>query len=484
MAASKPVSGRMTIWDDGQAPHVAAVQRFAVDQLTPITAYVRLRPLGAHTLLESVEGDAKIARYSFIALGEWARLLEAGGKAVLVGPEGTRIDNDPLHLLRWQSRQLQVAVPAEEALPFPGGVVGYFAYGWVRQLERIPERQPAPGPAWEWIWPKSVVAFDHRRQEVTVIVESRREDLPQAMTRLELLVEALRAPLSLSDPVLQVRADTLHSNVDAAGYREAVKQAQAYIRAGDIFQVVLSQAVEVEVQGDTLSLYRRLRRLNPSPYLFYLETPRRTLVGASPEALVRVSRGRVVSRPIAGTRPRGATRAEDEQLWDDLIHDEKERAEHVMLVDLARNDLGRVSRYGTVSVDAMMVRETYSHVMHIVSEISGQLAPAYDALDALAATFPAGTLTGAPKIRAMEIIDELEPEARRAYGGVVGYLSHRGDLDACITIRTIEVQNGRARVQAGAGIVADSEPDREYHESLNKARAALAVLEEADEEWL
>jgi anthranilate synthase component 1 len=224
--------------------------------------------------------------------------------------------------------------------------------------------------------------------------------------------------------------------------------------------------------------------MNPSPYLFYLETPRRVLAGSSPETLVRVEGRVAINRPIAGTRPRGRTPEEDQALWNNLIHDPKERAEHLMLVDLARNDLGRIAEYGTVKVNAFMVQEKYSHVMHIVSEVQGEVRPEFDALDVLSASFPAGTLTGAPKIRAMEIIEELEPTARGAYGGVVGYWSHRGDLDACITIRTVEIEDGMAYVQAGAGIVADSDPVVEYQESLNKAQAALDVMAQGEDEWL
>jgi anthranilate synthase component 1 len=248
--------------------------------------------------------------------------------------------------------------------------------------------------------------------------------------------------------------------------------------------VVLSQRLYAKISGDPFSLYRRLRRLNPSPYLFYLETPRRTLAGSSPETLVRVEGKTAVNRPIAGTRPRGATSEEDRALWEELQQDPKERAEHVMLVDLARNDLGRICEYGTVTVQDFMVQEMYSHVMHMVSEVRGQVRDDVDALDVLAASFPAGTLSGAPKIRAMEIIEELEPTARGAYGGVVGYWSHRGDLDACITIRTLEIDEDTASVQAGGGIVMDSDPAREYQESLNKAAAALSVLTPGEEEWL
>lgn len=468
------------VWGAGQ---VAVVRSYAVDQLTPMAAFMRLRPLGAHTLLESVEGDEKIARYSIIAVGEWARLLEADGQAVLVGPEGTEVGPDPVAMLRKQQARQRVEVPADVELPYVGGAVGYFSYDWVRHLERLPQNHPRRGPRWEWVWPREVVIFDHRRQRVTLIVEGDGENREAAYDRLTVLADALARPLAVPAPSV-ARTGAVQANMTEAEYREKVIRAQQYIRAGDIFQVVLSQRLFAPIVGDPLHLYRKLRRVNPSPYLFYMETPRRILAGSSPEALIRVTGRTVANRPIAGTRARGRDAAEDARLWEELIHDAKERAEHIMLVDLARNDLGRVSEYGSVRVTEYMRQELYSHVMHIVSEVQGRLRPGLDALDALAAAFPAGTLTGAPKIRAMEIIDELEPESRGAYGGVVGYWSHRGDLDACITIRTLEVDGDMVSVQAGGGVVADSRPEMEYQESLNKAGAALSTLEPAEEEWL
>jgi anthranilate synthase component 1 len=393
------------------------------------------------------------------------------------------VADDPLKLMRKQQARQRVAVPAVGELPFSGGAVGYFGYGWVRRLEELPRRHTSRGPLWEWIWPKAVVAFDHRQQAVTVIVETARDQVDQGRTRLEILVETLRQPLMLAEPNARALTD-VESTCTREEFREMVRRAKEHIVAGDIFQVVLSQRLGAKITGDPFSLYRRLRRINPSPYLFFLETPRRTLAGSSPETLVRVEGRTATNRPIAGTRPRGRTADEDQMLWDELIHDPKERAEHVMLVDLARNDLGRICQYGSVTVDQFMVQETYSHVMHMVSEVKGSLLDGVDALDVLAASFRAGTLSGAPKIRAMEIIEDLEPQARGAYGGVVGYWSHQGDLDACITIRTLEVEQDMAYVQSGGGIVADSDPDREYQESMNKAAAALKVLAPGEEEWL
>lgn len=480
------VQAEPMVWADGTAQHLAVAQTLAADGLTPILAFHRLRRLGAHTLLESVEGDEKVARYSFIALGEWARLVEREGQAMVVEDGGVvATDADPVRLLRATAERLRVPVPSGQqvALPFVGGAVGYFGYDWIRRWERLPSRHPPVAPAWEWVWPTAVVGFDHREQAVTIIAEARRDARDEAQRRLQAILAALREPSAPSPPAARAVGPVV-ANQSPEAFLEAVRRAKRYIEDGDIFQVVLSQRLAAPVSGDAFDLYRRLRRVNPSPYLFYLETPRQILVGSSPEVLVKVTGKQVLTRPIAGTRPRGATSEDDARLWEELIHDPKERAEHTMLVDLARNDLGRVARYGTVTVDRLMIREAYSHVMHIVSEVRATLADGLDALDALQATFPAGTLTGAPKIRAMEIIDELEPEGRGAYGGTVGYLSHRGDLDACITIRTITVQNGVASVQAGGGVVADSVPENEYQESWNKARAGLSALEGGDAAWV
>ncbi len=475
--------GHNEIWESADLEHIAIVRHFAVDQITPIAAFLRLRPFGAHTLLESVEGDDKVARYSFIAIGEWARMLEADGQAVLVGPEGTEVSDNPLELIRRQQYRQRIAVPQDVTWPYVGGAIGYFGYDWIRHLEKLPRHHAKRGPDWEWVWPKAVVAFDHRKQEVAVMVESLREQMDQAFTRMEIFLDALRQPLMLAEPSVR-QLMPIKSNMTRDYYNDMIERTKAHIVAGDIFQAVLSQASSTRISGDPFSLYRKLRHINPSPYLFYLETPRRILAGSSPEALVRVTDNIALNRPIAGTRKRGESPQEDERLWDELINDPKEKAEHVMLVDLARNDLGRVCEYGSVKVSQFMTKEIYSHVMHIVSEIQGQLKPGFDALDALAACFPAGTLTGAPKIRAMEIIEELEPEARGAYGGVVGYFSHRGNLDTCITIRTLDIVGDSVTVQAGGGIVADSEVEFEFQESMNKAAAALSVLHSDEEEWL
>jgi anthranilate synthase component 1 len=474
---------RLTIVPAAGRPYWAAVATYAVDQETPITAFLKCRGLGAHTLLESVAGDEKVARYSFIAIGRLAELVEDGGVARLTGEGGTLAGSNPAALLRAGRDAYRAAVPEGLDLPYTGGPVGFFAFDWVRTLERLPRRHPPAAPGWYWSWPHTVLAFDHRQKTLIIMAQARPEDGEARLReRVEAVLGALRTPyVPVATPV--ARTGPVVANMTMDAYGTMVERARAYIRAGDIFQVVLSQKLTAPVSGDAFGLYRRLRRVNPSPYLFYLETPTRTLVGSSPELLVRVQAGRVETRPIAGTRPRGRSPDEDERLWQELVADDKERAEHVMLVDLGRNDLGRVSTAGSVTVRELMVREQYSHVMHMVSDVVGQLDPEKDALDALAACFPAGTLTGAPKIRAMEIIDELEPESRGAYGGVVGYWSHQGDLDTAITIRTVEVVDGQAVIQAGGGIVADSDPEREYQEAMNKARALVHVLD-GEEEWL
>lgn len=471
-----------TVWKSPERPYWAAAAQYPVDQETPITAFLKCRNIGAHTLLESVEGDEKVARYSFVVLGRLAELIDDEGQAVLTGEAGTMRGTNPVALLRAGSAAYRAAVPKGVELPYTGGPLGFFAFDWVRTLERLPSRHHPTAPGWYWSWPHTILAFDHRQKTLSVISQGRPEDGEELVrSRVESVLAQLGKPYQpQSTPVTRVGPIT--SNMDREQYAAMVCQAQAHIVAGDIYQVVPSQKLSAPIEGDPFGLYRRLRRVNPSPYLFYLETPERTLVGSSPELLVRVQEARVETRPIAGTRPRGQSPAEDEVLWDELIHDEKERAEHVMLVDLGRNDLGRVSVPGTVHVTRLMAREQYSHVMHIVSDVEGQLAPGRDALDALAACFPAGTLSGAPKIRAIEIIDELEPESRGAYGGIVGYVSHQGSLDTCITIRTLEVRNGVATVQAGGGVVADSDPVSEYQESLNKARALLNVLD-GEEVW-
>ncbi|WP_188816860.1 anthranilate synthase component I [Calditerricola satsumensis] len=488
------------------APRYAAVPvAFTLfgDTETPVSLYARVR--GPDTfLLESVEDGRHWGRYSFLGLAPRLRLHVRDGRARLVTREGqqTVAEGSPLALIRrLLARYRSPLVPVLP--PFTGGLVGYFAYDWARYAEpRLPRHAAADLPTDDAVLllADRVVAVDHLTHRIHVIGQL---PLPPGATRAELAraYDALCQELadiaaglfvrSVADPFPPAAfgqgapvdvplADRLESNMSRDAFLAAVRKAKDYIAAGDIFQVVLSQRFAVETATDPFAVYRVARAQSPSPYLFYLELQGCTLVGASPEMLVRVAGDRVETRPIAGTRPRGQTPEEDARLEAELLADEKERAEHVMLVDLARNDVGRVARTGTVDVARFMAVERYSHVMHLVSTVTGRLREGQDALDALLACFPAGTLSGAPKVRAMEIIAELEPCARGPYGGAVGYLAFNGNLDTCIAIRTALFAGHRAYVQAGAGIVADSVPEREYDETVNKAKAMLRALEEAE----
>jgi anthranilate synthase component 1 len=402
----------------------------------------------------------------------------------------TTIDStDPLKELKKLTREL-VPVSDPALPPFAGGAVGYMAYDTVRQLESIPETNPDDlgVPDMLFMFTDTIVAFDNVNHKLTVMhnVQARPGDnldllYDQAVGVLQQLLTDLHQPLSethLNSPKLQGE-DNLKSNFQRETFVKAVENCKHYIRQGDIIQAVLSQRLDTEFEGDAFNLYRALRIVNPSPYMFYLHFGDIKLIGASPEIHVRSYGGNVTIRPIAGTRPRGDSVEEDVRLEKELLADEKERAEHLMLVDLARNDIGRVCRYGSVRVTEFMVVERYSHVMHIVSDVEGILEEGRDAFDLIAATFPAGTVSGAPKIRALQIIEELEPTRRGPYAGLVGYFSFNGNFDSCITIRTMLVNKSKVSIQAGAGIVADSIPDTEYEETLNKAKALFRAIQMA-----
>jgi anthranilate synthase component 1 len=486
-----PPAGEAALPRVGAAPEAnlfTVVRRFRVDQETPISAFLKLRPLGARLLLESVEGEEKIARFSFVGLGAYRDLRqEADGSYRSDGAPMPAAGERFLDALRRTAALDRPADPLPEDLPYCGGPVGYLAYDFVRDLERLPG-PTADGPRAHFVWPAAVVAFDHARALLTVVCHGRGNDPASARdaagAAADAIVRALRSPAPRSLSPEAVHPGEARPDMTRDAYTQAVRRAQDHIRRGDAYQVVLSFATRVPWQGDPFTVYRRLRRLNPSPYMFYLEMGERVLVGASPEMLVRVEGRRVTMRPIAGSRPRGADPTQDSALEADLRADPKEGAEHVMLVDLGRNDVGRVARYGSVVVTRYRSVERYSHIMHLVSEVQGDLADGRDALDAVAATFPAGTLTGAPKVRAMEIIADLEAAPRGCYGGAVGYLDLRGNLDTCITIRTLELSGGVATVQAGAGIVLDSDPDREHDECRRKAEAVMEALADRGEEWL
>jgi anthranilate synthase component 1 len=453
------------------------------DLLTPVSAFLALSARSERAfLLESVIGGERIARYSFIGRDP-VDTLEARGGAVVSRHAGR---TEPVAGGLLEAVRARLGPPAVEVpgLPrFTGGAVGYLAYDAVRLFERIPDRHRAGAETLaSFSFYRSLVAFDHVRQRLVLIADAApgaRKEFERAQDALDALEADLRAPARPSPRTAgggPAGASAPASLPDPAAFREAVVRAKEFIACGDIFQVVLSRQGRVPCGCEPFAVYRALRMVNPSPYMYFLKDGDDAVAGASPEMLVRVEGRRVEARPIAGTRGRGASPEEDERLGRELLADEKERAEHVMLVDLGRNDLGRVCAFQTVAVPEFMRLERYSHVTHIVSSVTGELAPGRDALDALVAAFPAGTLTGAPKIRAMEIIDALEPARRGLYGGALGYVDLRGNLDFCITIRTVTLRDGVATLQAGAGIVADSDPAAEERETEAKAGALFEAL--------
>jgi len=466
---------------------VPVAREVYADLATPISAFMALAEGAEHAfLLESVVAGERLGRYSFLGVGERAVITGRGHEVVVEngGVHGERSD-DPLRVVQ---RELDAGSVARVAgLPlFVGGAVGYVGYEAATAFERVPRhRNDELGvPDFSFMLADVVVAFDHARRVMQVIAPVRPGGAPEmaydaALKRIDSYLKRIdRGPRGAELGAVGIKAEVpLSPHTPKDEFLRSVERAKEHIAAGDIFQVVLSQRFSAEYDGDGLDLYRVLRAVNPSPYMFYVRTRDVTLVGSSPEPLVRVEGDEVLTRPLAGTRPRGATTAEDGRLRADLLADEKERAEHVMLVDLGRNDLGRVSVPGSVTVDELMEVEYYSHVMHIVSNVTGTLSPGKDAIDALEATFPAGTVSGAPKVRAMEIIAELEPAARGPYAGTVGYFGLDGAMDMCITIRTVVLANGRAYVQSGAGIVADSDPEREYQECRHKAEALHTALQ-------
>ena len=456
------------------------------DLLTPVSAFLAIEARAERAfLLESVIGGERVARYSFLGRDPVATLECVGGE-ILERRDGDtrRIPGDLMSALRARLGPPAAEVPG---LPrFTGGAVGYLTYDAVRLFERIPDRHASPkAPLASFSFYRSLVAFDHVRQRILLIADAepgRRAAFEAAQSTLDGIEADLRQrpQLSSGPPRMSPRAAPAGSAGalgDDVWYRDAVLRAKEYIAAGDIFQVVLSRRGTIDCPSDPFTVYRALRMVNPSPYMYFLKEGSSAVAGASPEMLVRVEGRRVETRPIAGTRPRGASEEDDQRLERELLLDEKERAEHLMLVDLGRNDLGRVCAFRTISLPEFMKIERYSHVAHIVSSVVGELAGGRDALDALAATFPAGTLSGAPKIRAMEIIDELEPTRRGLYGGALGYLDLRGNLDFCIAIRTLLLGEGRATLQAGAGIVADSNPAAETRETEAKAGAMLEAVD-------
>ncbi len=484
---------------------VPVYRRLTSDALSPVTAFHRIDAGRCACLFESVVGGEKVGRYSFLATEPFFEIeaygtrvttnaytgVSAGGGATLVTRQQQCIN--PLDEVRRRIEAVR-AVHLPELPPFCGGAVGYAGYDTIRYFEHLPNAPPDDRqvPDLAFAFYDQMVVFDNVSKSIVVVVMARIDQHEgdaqraycDACRRVDRLVEQLSTPRSDIQPVDIAfggePAIAHQSNFTQAGFEQAVRKCVEYIHAGDIFQVVISQRLTVPIRSHPFQIYRMLRVINPSPFMFYLRTPSVTLVGSSPEIMVRVVDGHVITRPLAGTRRRGATEEEDRRLAAELLADPKERAEHVMLVDLGRNDVGRVAQYRTVTLSDVMTIERYSHVMHITSNVSGRLRPECSAFDALQACLPAGTVSGAPKVRAMEIIDEIEPHRRGPYAGAVGYVDFAGNMDTCIALRTIVVQDEKAYVQAGAGIVADSVPENEWNETLNKARGLLKAIELAE----
>jgi anthranilate synthase component I len=479
---------------------IPVYREILADTETPVSAFLKIRDNRYAYLLESMEGGEKWARYSF--LGSEPSLVIRGNleKLDLIRgrkTERVKVKTDPLETIKAIMSDYR---PVEiEGVPrFFGGAVGYLGYDLIRSIERLPDHRHRhlDLPLLHLMVTDTLLIFDNVSQTIKVVsnaylngkgirgAEGARKAYRDAVRKIEEVILRLRKPIRR----LRKRANSIHplsgqkivSNMTRPAFEKMVRQAKEYIRSGDIFQVVLSQRFEAETPSSPFDIYRSLRLINPSPYMYFLQFDGLELIGASPEVLVRCEDGRIELRPIAGTRPRGLNEDQDRVMEQELLSDEKERAEHIMLVDLGRNDVGRVSEIGQVRVENLMTVERYSHVMHLVSQIEGRLPKDKNVFDVMRACFPAGTVSGAPKIRSMEIIEELEPTGRGPYAGAVGYFSFSGNMDTCINIRTIVMKNGRAYIQAGAGIVADSDPGREYQETVNKARAMLAAIEMAE----
>jgi len=476
--------------------------RIVDDCETPVSAFLKLRagePEGAPCfLLESAE-QGQVGRYSFVGLRpravlRWSdgALSEWSGEGAATGAEPLRSEPapDPYAAVAERLGEYRPA-PVEGLPPFTGGAVGFFGYDLVRTVEPLGEPNPDPLglPDMALMVTDAMLVFDHLRHELTILACAFVEDggdvdaaYERAAATIGEMRERLRGPVPVPDRPAVASAPEFASNMEREEFEAAVARIVEYVHAGDAFQVVPSQRFSAPAPVEAFSVYRGLRAVNPSPYMYYLEFGDFQVAGASPEPLVKVTGDRVETRPIAGTYPRGRSEDEDRRLAERLVNDPKERAEHVMLVDLGRNDLGRVCEYGSVKVDELMVVETYSHVLHIVSQVSGRLKEGVSAMDVLRSALPAGTLSGAPKVRAMQIIDELEPVKRCSYGGAIGYLTWDGDLDTAIHIRTVVVKDGRLHVQAGGGTVADAKPAYEYNESVNKAKAVFRAVEVACEQ--
>jgi len=479
---------------------IAVHRELPADLETPVSVYLKLTQQAVATpsfLLESVERGEQVGRYSFIGVNSPMTITAVGDQVTIGGAGGAvleTVQGDPLTIVKeLMAGRHSVKMPG---LPrFNGGVVGYFGYDLVRFMERLPATatRTLDVPDMVMLMTDTLVVFDHVRHKLIVIANMRAEGnlraaYADAIARIDTIISRLNQPLVPPQPKVCTSDEPWRSNLGQAAFEENVRKAKEYIAAGDIFQVVLSQRLSRPTEAEPFTIYRALRMLNPSPYMYFLdftgvagiEGEPVHIVGSSPEMHVRLEDSTAFLHPIAGTRWRGKTQAEDDQLAKDLIEDPKERAEHVMLVDLGRNDLGRVCEYGTVHVPTMMTIERYSHVMHIVSDVRGKVNPDHDAYSLLRATFPAGTVSGAPKVRAMEIIEELEGVRRGPYAGAVGYIDYDGNMDTCITIRTITMKGKVCNLQAGGGIVADSDPTYEFNESMNKMKALSVAVQQAE----
>lgn len=463
---------------------VPVFEKLNADFLTPVMAYLKIRnPNNYSFLLESVIKGEQLGRYSFIGSSPIDSLTS---EAAADNSKNGRKKPDFFPGLKSKLHRYQPV--SMDALPrFTCGAVGYIGYDMIHQIEQLPYpgHDPIRIPDAVFGFYHDLIAFDHLKNQVILIanvVVEKDSDLPDlfqnAKNRIRDLLEQLNRPVEKASP-FSADVSAIASNFSQKEYESAVARSKEYIYSGDIFQVVISRRSALPYQGDIFQVYRSLRNINPSPYLFYLDFNGFQLIGSSPESLIRVERDEAEIIPIAGTRPRGQTEEEDQLLAQGLLNDPKELAEHVMLVDLARNDMGRFSKFGSVKVQDFLSIEKYSHVMHIISRVRGKLREEYDAVDALRASFPAGTVSGAPKIRAMEIINELEPEKRGFYAGAIGYLNYNGNMDMCIAIRTLLAKNGKIYFQAGAGIVADSIPENEFHETNSKGNALKSAIEQA-----
>ena len=452
---------------------------------TPLSIYLKT---GAKFLLESVEKGENVGRFSIITLGKKCTIKAVGNNVSIIennGDASLRKEKEmknPLPAVREYFSKIKV--PSYEGLPpFFGGAIGYIGYEAIQYFENIPVKENKNGiPDILMVIPETILVYDSVKRTIFIIVTTFPREKPdkehqKALKNIESMKEMLFRKLELPEKNPSSWWSGFQSNMTKDHFLESVRKSKTYIEEGEVIQVVLSQKFQVKQKCDEFEIYKTLRIINPSPYLFYMDFDDFFLIGSSPEVMVKLQGKELLIKPIAGTRPRGATVSEDSQIARELLADEKERAEHMMLVDLARNDLGRVSRPGSVEVTDFMSIEKYSHVMHIVSTVKAEMDASKDVFDLIPAVFPAGTLTGAPKIRAMQIIHELEPERRGVYGGMVFYLGFNGNLDSCITIRTMLIKNGLAAVQAGAGIVADSIPEKEYQESCNKAKALFKAVE-------